>query len=685
MRHLFCFLFNKKNFSAKQMFFPRTKNKITMKTNLLNRAKVVVSLFSFTLLGMSAFAQTTIYQTIVASPDHTILEQAVDAVPGLSATLDAGGADLTVFAPDDDAFNAALNELGISAMDLLTSPDLEDILNYHVLSGTIASTALSNGQIETPLNTANTVKFTIDGTDAYINQSLVDGADINVTNGALHSMNEVIFADQTVADIALGSADHTTLVAAVIEARLLPALTDPFASLTVFAPTDDAFVEALDSLNITAGDLLADPDLADILLYHVLGAEVQSGDLSNGDIETPLNAANTVKITIAGTDVFINHAQVSTPNLGADNGTVHVLDQVLLPSETIADIAIDSPDHTTLVAAVVEARLLPALTNPFATLTVLAPTDDAFTAALNELGISAGDLLASPDLVDILLYHVLGGELLAGDITAGTSLYQPANTENTLKVTLTAASEVFMNQAQVITPDLQASNGVVHALNEVIFSDETVVDAALDNGFNTLVAAVVIAELVPALSDPFEEYTVFAPTDAAFTQYLSDEGITAGDLLSSPDLADILLYHTVGSEVLSMDLSNGPVTTLNGDDVVIDLSNGVMVNNATVVTPDVDVDNGVVHAIDYVLDPSVASIEELNLEVISVYPNPATNVLKVKDMYGAAYSIVNMSGQAVQNGTIHSTSIDLNDLEEGTYFINLKDENNVYRSRFVKM
>lgn len=517
-----------------------------MKTNLFNGAKLLTATVAFALIGISTNAQTTIYQTIQASPAHTILEQAIDAVPGLSTTLDGANADLTVFAPDDDAFNAALDSLGITAGDLLSDPNLADILEYHVLAGTIGSGDLSNGLIETPLNNANTVKFTINGTDAYINQSLIDGADIPVTNGALHSMDQVIFANETVADIAIDSPDHSTLVAAVIEARLLPALTHPFLNLTVFAPTDAAFTEALDSLGITAGDLLADPTLPNTLLYHVLGFEVQSGDLFNGAVATPLNTANTVKVTIDGTDVFVNHAQVTSADNLADNGVVHVLGDVILPVETVADVAIDSPDHTTLVAAVVEARLLPALTNPFA------------------------------------------------------------------------------------------------------------------------------------------EFTLFAPTNAAFTQFLTDEGITAGDLLASPDLADILLYHALGSEVLSTDLTNGSVTTLNGADIVVDLSNGVMINSANVTGADNTTDNGVVHVIDYVLNPAEASIEELTVQNVEMYPNPATSVINVKDLNNANYSIVNMAGAKILSGSINGP-IAIDNLQEGTYFINITDENNVYRTRFIKM
>ncbi|MGM0478109.1 MAG: fasciclin domain-containing protein [Bacteroidota bacterium] len=653
-----------------------------MKKQLLKFTTGAATILSLLMTPAIAMSQTTIYQAIQNSANHTILEQAVDAA-GLDATLDAAGADLTVFAPDDAAFTAYFNETGTTASALLADPDLGDILQYHVLNGTTASSGLSNGQIETPLNNANTLKFTIDGATPYVNQSIIDNPDIPVTNGALHSIDQVLLVNETVADVAIDSPNHTTLVSAVIEARLLPELTDPFDTLTVFAPTDNGFSAALNELGITAADLLADPDLANKLLYHVLGVEVTSGDLSNGDIVTPLNNNNTLKVTLDAGDVFINQAQVTNPDVSADNGTVHVLDAVVLENETVADIAIDSPDHTTLVSAVVEARLLPALTDPFDTTTVFAPTDAAFTDALNALNISAGDLLADPDLANILLYHVLGAEVTSGDLSNG-DIATPLNSNNTLKVTIDG-SDVFINQAQVTTPDLAADNGTVHVLDEVVLENETVADIAIDSpDHTTFVSAVIEARLLPAATDPFDTMTVFAPTDAAFTQYLSDEGISAGDLLASPDLTDILLYHVLGAEVLSTDLTNGPVTTINGADVVVDLSNGVMINSANVTAPDLTADNGVVHALDYVLDPAEASIKDENIVEVKLFPNPAVNNIQVTGFDKANYTVVNSAGSIVKNGELQGSTINVETLDHGTYTILLNNEKQSAQSTFVK-
>jgi len=146
-------------------------------------------------------------------------------------------------------------------------------------------------------------------------------------------------AQSSVYDVIAGSNDHNSLQAAIEAAGLDGTLDDATGTFTVFAPNDAAFEAAVAALGIDIPTLLASPDLADILTYHVLGAEVMSADLTNGQTAQPLNAANTVKVTVTGdNNVFINQAQVITPDLAADNGVVHSLDAVILASQTVADV-----------------------------------------------------------------------------------------------------------------------------------------------------------------------------------------------------------------------------------------------------------------------------------------------------------------------------------------------------------
>lgn len=164
---------------------------------------------------------------------------------------------------------------------------------------------------------------------------------------------------QSVYQIIANSPDHDTLELAIIQAGLVSALNDPTASLTVFAPTDSAFKVALNKLGMSAQDLLQSQSLDSILLYHVLGFKVLSTDLSNGLLASPLNLVNNLKVTLDGNNVFVNQAKVTNADLPADNGVVHVLDGVVLPKQTVADIIINSPNHITLFDAIKEAKLLP--------------------------------------------------------------------------------------------------------------------------------------------------------------------------------------------------------------------------------------------------------------------------------------------------------------------------------------
>lgn len=352
-------------------------------------------------------------------------------------------------------------------------------------------------------------------------------------------------------------------------------------------------------------------------------------------------------------------------------------------AQTVYDVIAGSPVHTTLKAAIDAAELDGALSDPTATYTVFAPTDDAFTAALTALGITAGDLLASPALTDILLYHVLGAQVVSADLTNG-DLATPLNTINTLKVTIDG-TDVFINQAQVTAADITASNGVVHVLNGVVLPALTVADIAIGSAAHTtLVAAVIEARLLPALTNPFTQLTVFAPTDDAFTAALTALGITAADLLASPDLVNILLYHVVAGTVLSTDLTNGPVTALSGGTLTVDLTMGVMINNANVTAADLTADNGVVHVIDAVLLDPTASLEEINNLTVSMYPNPASEFITIDSNENGNYVILNIMGAVVAEGNVSNNKVSISSLNNGTYFVKFSTESGVYQGRFIK-
>jgi len=491
---------------------------------------------------------------------------------------------------------------------------------------------------------------------------------------------------QTVVDVIVNSEDHNTLEAAVIAADLVETLSGdgPF---TVFAPTDAAF----DALPEGAVDgLLADPGgpLTDILLYHVVAAQVNSGDLSDGQVATTVLGED-ITVTINDDGVFINNALVTVVDIPATNGVVHVIDAILFPpSNTITDIVVASPIHETLEAAVIAAGLAETLAGegPF---TVFAPTDAAFSA-LPEGTVEA--LLEDPtgDLTQILLYHAVSGVAMSSDLSDG----QMITTINGKDVTVAINDDgVFINNAQVTVADIPADNGIVHVINAVLLPPRiTVVDIIVNSeDHNTLEAAVIAADLVETLQGD-GPFTVFAPTDDAFAALPAG---TLDALLADPsgDLTDILLNHVVGASALSTDLVDGQtIMTLNdGELIKVSIEGGnVLINDAVVTTADLTTDNGVVHVIDAILMPGfVTSTTDLaQFADVSLFPNPASNMitLDMKDVEADInrLDVFDATGKLIN--TLKSIgvtqTIDVSDFNTGMYFLNVVMDDLTYSKKF---
>ena len=293
----------------------------------------------------------------------------------------------------------------------------------------------------------------------------------------------------TIAEIVVASAtgetpEFTALLAAVQAAdpAVLEALSNPEASLTVFAPTDAAFA-ALGEETLNA--VLADQAmLTDILLFHVVDGVVMSADVAAALEAGSFSGASLQGqyIDVAQTDmgITINGANLVAVDITAANGVIHVIDAVILPeSRTIAEIVVDfasmedGAEFTALLAAVQAAdpAVLEALSNADAELTVFAPTDAAF-AALGEETLNA--VLADAEMVtNILLYHVLEGiihdDVLVQLLMDADMMTLEVPTLNGESVTFTANEDgVFINDAQIILTNVDAVNGVIHVIDAVI-------------------------------------------------------------------------------------------------------------------------------------------------------------------------------------------------------------------------
>ena len=565
--------------------------------------KIVVSLILVCLLVSSlpvssADSNEDIPTNAAATGVHESLVAAL-AQAELVSTLEGPG-PFTVFAPNDDAFAAA--GIDLVALDTPEGKEtLTDILLHHVYSGSVPASAVTDGMMAEMFN-GDKVAFTNDGTTVTVGGATVITADVIASNGIIHVIDKVLMPPSDIPTTAGTTGIHNTLVNAVVQANLLTTLSGdgPF---TVFAPTDQAFTDA--GVDLTALDTPeGNQALANILQYHVISGEVPASGVTDCLSADAVNG-QPLSFTVGDSGVMVNDANVITTDVITSNGLIHVIDKVLTPTDTPRDIprtAQCTGSHDSLVAAVVQAELLATLQDagPF---TVFAPTDQAFTDAGIDLA-----ALDTPEgkqtLSDILLYHVVPSSVPSSAVTD----CMLADAANTQPLSFTVGNGVMVNDANVIQADVMASNGIIHVIDKVLTPSDTPRDiprtAQCTGAHDSLVAAVIQAELLTTLQGE-GPFTVFAPTDQAFT----DAGIDLA-ALDTPEgkqtLSDILLYHVVASEVPSSavtDCLSADTVNTNPLSFTVDDS-GVMVNNATVVTPDVQTSNGVIHVIDKVLLPT---------------------------------------------------------------------------------
>ena len=236
--------------------------------------------------------------------------------------------ELTVFAPTDAAFA----KLGINPWNVWKVPNLKEILLYHVVGGKVFSTDLSNGFVPTVNGAA--VEINLDG-GVFVNDAQVIKADIRTKNGVIHAINNVLLPPtENIVEIAAGNENFSILVEAVSRVNLVGALSGDD-QLTVFAPTNDAFVALLGELGATSLDDIDDETLTAVLLYHVVPGRVYSSDLAQ-DLEVGTLNGGTFTVDL-GNLALIDANERSAGlvadllNLQATNGVIHVIDRVILP------------------------------------------------------------------------------------------------------------------------------------------------------------------------------------------------------------------------------------------------------------------------------------------------------------------------------------------------------------------
>ena len=286
-------------------------------------------------------------------------------------------------------------------------------------------------------------------------------------------------------------------------------------------------------------------------------------------------------------------------------------DETPMPDPNIVQVASANTNFSTLVAAVQTAGLAETLsgTGPF---TVFAPTNDAFNRFLSANSLTADQLLASNGLGETLTYHVVGASVPSSAVSAGkvTSV-----SGDPFYVSIAPNNEIWINgNAKITATDVAASNGIIHVLDYVITPPtQNIAEIAIASStaaqpeFTQLVAALVRANLAGAFQGGFDDdFTVFAPTDAAFQNLYAALGVTSVDEIPLETLTAVLQYHVVPARAFSQDLREGASlpTLLTGQNLTVNLSN-LQINDSGLVAEALNIHatNGVIHVINKVLLP----------------------------------------------------------------------------------
>ena len=269
----------------------------------------------------------------------------------------------------------------------------------------------------------------------------------------------------------------TGLLAAANKAGLSATLANTSVGLTVFAPTNAAFDTLATQLGLADANALvaalSPAALADILNYHVLptrqtAAQLSSGATTRATAYTFDGSPATLTVSTTGgvslTDAALTQATVTTANVAASNGVVHVVNKVLVPPGVlnVVQMAQVNPLFSTLVGAVVDANLATTLSGagPF---TVFAPTNQAFADIASTVA-----SLTPTQLSTVLTYHVLPAQVLASQVPFGTPVATVSGQSITVQNSPLRIVDTTATPAPIVATDVRASNGVIHVISKVL-------------------------------------------------------------------------------------------------------------------------------------------------------------------------------------------------------------------------
>lgn len=455
-----------------------TQADIAVDNGVIHAVDAVIGIPNITTQALANPQFSILVDALIAASDSNT--NYVDLLSGTAAS------PFTVFAPTNDSFTALLAALGLSSLNDIPQDLLQIVLNYHVIAGAnVRAEDLVNGGTATTFQGENlTFDLTggakiIDATGAPTNIIVTN---VQTTNGVVHAIDKVLLpqaaidiVDPTITGLAMMTPELSILAEALQITGLDVVLDDRNEEYTVFAPTNQAFNTFLGGASIN--DVPVDA-LTQVILNHALTGTFLSTDLTTSyttSLATFGATDNNLSLYI-NTDngVTLNGiSDVALPDIPAANGVVHVVDAVIdLP--TVVTFAVADPTFSNLVAALTrpdQPDFVSVLTTPNGTspapFTVFAPTDTAFGDLLVELGVGGLGDIDGPTLTAVLNMHVIAeANVRAEDLVDGT--VTTLGGDITIDATNATITDPNGRLSNIIVVNVQAANGVIHAIDKVI-------------------------------------------------------------------------------------------------------------------------------------------------------------------------------------------------------------------------
>ncbi|MEZ6013928.1 MAG: fasciclin domain-containing protein [Planctomycetota bacterium] len=385
----------------------------------------------------------------------------------------------------------------------------------------------------------------------------------------------------------------TTLADAVHAAGLDAAL-DAAGSLTLFAPTNDAFAA------LPAGELqrLLEPanvnELRALLFYHLVDGRYPAATLEGLSSLMSLQGAD-LTLDSPGGVLFVNDARIVAKDVSATNGLLHEVNSVLTPPASLL-ATLDTRGFTILLDLIDRAGLTGALTG--GNLTLIAPTDAAFNALPAGRLDALRDPMNQAELIDLLSFHILPGRVTALELLLEGDL---PNLLGDLLFGCVHGNQFRVNGTACPRFNLPATDGFLHVSSAVLDRTAPLRQVLADLGLTTLAGLVDLAGLDVPLSAQ-GTYTLFAPSEAAFAAL--DPLLLAAlqDPVNQAQRLDFLQRHLIGDALQEVEIARrDDLLMANGQTFLVDISNGLSVGGVPVTNGDRFATNGLAHVIDAAL------------------------------------------------------------------------------------